>query len=383
MYYIANARMPSERAHGIQIAKMCEAFVEAGIDLTLVTPQRAGSADSLKEFYGLRPTVSVRRLPVIDLYHNGKMGYRIASVSFALSALIFLLWKRILRERSFAYTIDMDQFSFLPLSLSGVPYFFESHGIKKPRTLTRFFVHRARGIIVINEYIRKRFLDSFRIEESKIIARPNGIDTDALGAVSSRPVARRNLSISPNAHVVVYVGKFYAWKGLDILAEAARQLGRETIVYAVGGDIAEFRRITGISDVPENLVCAGERPYREIVEWLGAADVLLLLGTAANDYSFRQTSPMKLFEYLVSHRPIVASETPAIAELVSTSEVYYYEPDNPNDLVRALKEAMFDGESAQKERMSRALQLGLRHTWRNRAAGILAFIESRGVMIRQ
>lgn len=40
LLYIANYRMPTERTHGLQVAKMCEAFAAEGIDVTLLVPRR-------------------------------------------------------------------------------------------------------------------------------------------------------------------------------------------------------------------------------------------------------------------------------------------------------------------------------------------------------
>ena len=40
LYYIANARIPTEKAHGVQIMKMCEAFVDAGHEVKLIVPKR-------------------------------------------------------------------------------------------------------------------------------------------------------------------------------------------------------------------------------------------------------------------------------------------------------------------------------------------------------
>ena len=40
LLYIANLRLPTEKAYGIQIVKMCEAFGLQGIDVTLLHPLR-------------------------------------------------------------------------------------------------------------------------------------------------------------------------------------------------------------------------------------------------------------------------------------------------------------------------------------------------------
>ena len=43
--YIADTRMPTEMAHGLQIMKMCEAFVESGVELELIIPLRFHISD--------------------------------------------------------------------------------------------------------------------------------------------------------------------------------------------------------------------------------------------------------------------------------------------------------------------------------------------------
>ena len=40
IFYLANARIPTEKAHGIQIMKMCEALAEQSCELELVIPRR-------------------------------------------------------------------------------------------------------------------------------------------------------------------------------------------------------------------------------------------------------------------------------------------------------------------------------------------------------
>src|SRR3990167_11234410 len=103
IYYVANARMPSEKAHGIRLAKMCEAFLLSGADLELVLPRRRGSNDDLKRFYGLKVDIPVKRLPVLNL------GFIISSLSFMFAYIVYLRG----RKGAILYTIDMDNFSFI------------------------------------------------------------------------------------------------------------------------------------------------------------------------------------------------------------------------------------------------------------------------------
>src|SRR3989344_8967538 len=111
IYYIANARMPTEKGHGIQIAKMCEAFIEKGADLTLVVPRRATDPRSVREYYGLRVEVPLIRLPAIDRYTGGHIGYLVYSLSFILSYALFVWQRKKAGEEFILYTVDTDAYS--------------------------------------------------------------------------------------------------------------------------------------------------------------------------------------------------------------------------------------------------------------------------------
>ena len=48
--YVANARIPTEKAHGGQIMKMCESFADSGLEVDLVLPPRCN-----RQFQGVSP----------------------------------------------------------------------------------------------------------------------------------------------------------------------------------------------------------------------------------------------------------------------------------------------------------------------------------------
>jgi glycosyltransferase involved in cell wall biosynthesis len=109
--------------------------------------------------------------------------------------------------------------------------------------------------------------------------------------------------------------------------------------------------------------------------YISAADALVVLGTIRDPQSYWYTSPMKLFEYLLSERPIVASSTPAIREIVTESEVFLYEPDTAASLVSEVRSALVDHTGA---RTSAAHTLGLTYSWGARAKRITGFLEDTG-----
>jgi glycosyltransferase involved in cell wall biosynthesis len=170
----------------------------------------------------------------------------------------------------------------------------------------------------------------------------------------------------------MYVGRIYPWKGLEIMAAAARRLPN-ILFYIVGGTADQMRAIGFAGGQPENLVFAGERPFAEMPRWMRAAHMLIVTGTAENSYSFLHTSPMKIFEYMAAERPILAARTPAIQEIFTDDGqgVVFYEPDNIDDFVRsvAVLAARPDSHVAHQETYA--------YEWAYRAERALRFIGER------
>lgn len=367
IYYVANARMPNEKAHGIQIAKMCEAFVEAGADLTLMIPDR-GEAESLRDYYKLRAEVPMVRLPVLDLQFLGPVGYRLTALQFVCLSFLHVWIKCLAGEHFVVYTVDMDAFSFAPLTFLPCPVFAEMHNVKRSNVLTRRFFRRA-GIIATNELIANELMRTFSIPPERLCIEPNGVDEAALGNGLSQQEARAKLGLPLDEPFALYVGRFYAWKGLDILAEAAAL--SPLPIRLVGGTREEYERVTRKSG--ETLLFAGAKPVSKIPTWLAAADVLLVLGTAHNADSYRHTAPMKIFEYLAACRVVVASRTPAMENVLQRNMVFWYEPDDARSFARAIREAYASPEAPRKVQSGHAF--ATMHTWQRRAERILTFMK--------
>ncbi len=342
IYFVANGRMPSTKAYGIHIAKMCEAFIEAGHELKLVVPAR--TQGSIQEMYGLRVEVPMVRVHSLVFEHYERVGFFLMGASFALMSLWYLWRKKLKGEAFVIYTVDMDTFSHTLLPLVG-PVVAEFHSPKRSNILSGFFFKRAK-IVATNRLIAQELAKTFNLKQIPI--EPNGVDESFFDLPST--TGRR----------AVYVGRFYAWKGLEVLPKAAK-LMPDVEVKVVGGSREEFEKVFGDAG---DLQFA-EVSYAKVVNELAAADVLLLIGTGKNEDSNRYTAPMKVFEYLATGKPIVASRTEALLSLVPESLVQYCEPDDAEALAGAVQAALaYTG--GREARIAFARE----HTWRARMARI-------------
>lgn len=348
LYYVVNARMPSDKAYAIQIGYMQKAF-STHAKVSLLAPSGFG---------------------VPDWYASGRAGFFLSSLFFMIVTAGYLLFKRLSGERFVVYMPDMDTFSGTLLPYVA-PTFAEMHSPKKQSLLMKLFFSRVRGVVATTAQTKESLVKTFGVPEQKFLIEPNGVDEKLFTNTVSKTEARQKLGL-PDEPFALYVGRFYAWKGLGILADAA--VDSQLPIQLVGGTEDEFTLASGKSG--KGLRFAGMRGAGEVPLWLAAADVLLVLGTAKNENSYRYTSPMKIFEYLAAERPVVASRTPAVSGILDAHAAFWYEPDNATSLARAISEAHTSPQTLGKIQAGRAL--ATQHTWSKRAERILAFISATG-----
>jgi glycosyltransferase involved in cell wall biosynthesis len=118
---------------------------------------------------------------------------------------------------------------------------------------------------------------------------------------------RAELGLDPKAPVILYTGTFEAYQGLDLLFDAARRVvdRRPDARFVLAGgrpaQIAAARAQAAHFGVTSCVVFAGQRPAEEIPLFLDAADVLV------SPRSTGTNTPLKIYQYLRSGRPIVAT----------------------------------------------------------------------------
>ncbi len=367
IFYVANVNLFSGKANAIQLAKMCEALIGQGIDLTLVIPKRLKTQKSVREFYGLSRDISLVRLPFFGFFLQSSIGFNVAAFSFMITSFLFLVWKKVTGEDFLIYTIDLDQFSyaFLPLI---APTVLEVHGSKKKNVFLQFFFARLSGFFAVSEHVRQSIINTFSFQGPSLTL-PNGIDLEVFGPERNRAVIETPALERP---IFLYSGRAYAWKGIKTIVEALDRNKNLKAVF-VGGSKEELESVLHTS-VPETLISVGRRPFTEIPSWLAWADVFLVGGTAKDRYSFFETSPMKLFEYLAYGKPIVAVDSPAIREIVNENEVTFFKPDDPADLARAMR-FVKEHYSELLKRSEMLKEKAKQYSWKKRVEKVINFMK--------
>ncbi len=359
--YVTNVRMPTEKAHGIQIAKACEAFARAGHSVELIVPNRRNPIrESAFAYYRVEENFKIRNIFALDFVGWGRLGFLIETFSFALSA-VFIV------DRS-ELVYGRDETVLAVLAFFGARNIvWESHdGVWNNRVA--YVTKRARAVVVVTPGA-KDFYVTKGISSTKLLAVSNGVDVAAFSHSESKEVARKRLGLSQDTKIALYIGRLDGWKGADTLLEAAKLLTSDIRVAVVGGEPAQ---VTRLKDEYPQVFFLGYRPYREIADNQAVADVLIVPNTAKNETSMRFTSPLKLLAHLASHRPIVASDVPTLRDIAGDA-AFYVAPDDPHALARGIEQVLSDGVLS-AHLVAEAEKIVSRYDWSVRAAHILSFI---------
>ena len=208
-----------------------------------------------------------------------------------------------------------------------------------------------------------------------MIHKPNAVDPEKFNIDSTKEVARNLLGLPQDQKIILYAGHLFSWKGVDTLLAAHEFLKENEHIYFIGGsedDIISFRAKLSQSGA-KNVSVVGNKLHSEVPLWYKSADVLVLPNTAKEEASKNETSPVKLFEYMASGVPIVASDLPSIRNVVNESMVWFFKPDDAGSLAATIHDALEYKEESQNK-SSVAKNDVKQYTWNSRIGDISHFI---------
>jgi glycosyltransferase involved in cell wall biosynthesis len=216
--------------------------------------------------------------------------------------------------------------------------------------IERLMIRRSRVVIVICPSLEEtvRAIDP-RAEVVLIENAPGSAEAPATPAQAA--ALRTALGYDPSAPVVLYTGTFEAYQGLDLLFRAMARVSRrrpDARLLLAGGNpeqVDKARTEARAAGIEAVTTLAGERPASEIPVYLLAASVLV------SPRSRGTNTPLKIYQYLRSGKPIVATRLLTHTQVLS---------DDTALLAGASPEEFADGILAALDDPARAAAIGRR-----------------------
>ncbi len=377
--YIENVRLPTEKAHGYQIMKTCEALALSGAEVRLYYADRTNAFHGAEPFthYDVEPRFSVTALPVFDVLHR-------APPFLYGPAYWFLRWsflRSVVRNAAaFAeadawYTRDPAVVDTLRTLPEQRPILLELHEDPRANVVRwRRVAPKVAGFVVISTAL-KDLLMKEGIAEERILVAPDAYDPEEFTGLPNRETARTALGVDQNVFLIVYTGHLFPWKGIDALAPSFGDIPDECELVIVGGNPDDIARIKKLLPTETTRVrFTGHVPRAEAHRWLAAADAALLPTSAKYEIGRLYTSPLKLFEYLAAGLPVIASDVPSSHEILDETIAIFFTPDDGGAFLRAMSALRDRSEDLRSVMRIHARERAQRYTWQERGKGIAAFV---------
>ena len=179
--------------------------------------------------------------------------------------------------------------------------------------LTGKVVRRAHRLLMVSEDLGRLAVQNYGADASRVSVIPNGCDS-ATFHLGDRAAARHSLGVSPDAEVILYVGRLVPEKGLRELLEAMQLLAAKRphmqLAMIGSGPMQDELRSQTAGDSRVRLT--GALSPEAVAQWMVAANVIALP-------SYSEGHPNVLVEALACGRPVVATAVGGIPEVVDAA----------------------------------------------------------------
>ncbi|NNF07793.1 MAG: glycosyltransferase family 4 protein, partial [Candidatus Eisenbacteria bacterium] len=215
------------------------------------------------------------------------------------------------------------------------------------RKMERVVFEKASRLVLISKALEPT-IEELGGSPDRMVVSPNGVDVTRFDPQGNFDKERNELGFGSGDVVCGFVGTFHKWHGVLFLAEQITDLCRANpnlrFLFVGDGDFKPEIEQMLASEVKEGRVAfTGLVSPGRISKLLGACDVLLSPHLPFEDGTEFFGSPTKLFEYLASGRPVVASRLGQIGDVVDHEETgILIEPGNAAALRAAIQKLASD-----------------------------------------
>ena len=371
--------IPSKFAHSFNVMKMAQGFYKLGNNVKLVVPLSLPllitkiKIKDVHSFYGIDTGIKIKYIPVFSLkalkQSNDFVDFDCSAAKYCKRHNVDLAYCRSYRIPY--YCVKM-----------GVPTIIETHTTNYEHSdLQKIYEvsnePNFKVLVTISEAIKKEHIRR-GIPEEKVLVLEDGIDLDRFRISDDRHFWRKKLGLPINMNMVVYCGHLYEEKGIEHILLTAKVLSKENILFVlVGGfskDINKWKEYCK-KELISNVFFVGFVNNYEVPKYLKAADALIMPYNTKVNFEVMDvntTSPMKLFEYMASNRPIISTNIPAISKVIEHNKSgMLAEPNNINKLSEYVLELIKNKEKSERVSMN-ALNEVKKYTWNERCKKIIS-----------
>jgi glycosyltransferase involved in cell wall biosynthesis len=326
---VTNDLKGDQRVHRVAMSLM-----ELGYEVTLLGRLRKSSDRNLE-----RPYKTHRmRLP----FERGKLFY--------LSYAVWAFWWLLFRKADIFLANDLDTLlpNFLVAKLRGKKLVYDSHEywteipelLERPGTrriwlwLEKRLFPRVDAAYTVSASIAQRYSETYGLEVKTVRNLPQRSKEEQM------PWEQRGKQL-------IYQGALNIGRGIEAMIAAMEHLeGYQLWIAGTGTEDVRLQELAQRAAFPERIKFLGQLAPAELRKFTAQAKLGMSLEEDLGQ-SYRFALPNKLFDYIQSHTPVLVSDLPEMAKIVSKHGVGKVLPNDHREARQIADEILSICEDAQ------------------------------------
>jgi glycosyltransferase involved in cell wall biosynthesis len=222
-------------------------------------------------------------------------------------------WKWLFK---FSYVIESNGLAPVELKMNSAPGWW----IKIVKWM-EWFCFRMPGLIVTSSHqLRDVMCDSYNLNPNKFLVVSNGANPDIFKPLDLKS-CREKLQMDLNGIYLIFIGSLRKWHGLDQIILAMVQLKERfpdmyLLLVGDGEERCKVERLISKNQLEGRVLMVGEKPFREIPDYINASDICL--GSFIEKPGI---SPLKVFEYMACAKPLICNSVGGLDALFNRHKV--------------------------------------------------------------
>lgn len=379
MEILYHHRTQGQGAEGIHIRGIIKAFEDLGHHVRVVSPFRATPKKTLEFKRSRLWKILSEQAPqvifeIIEITYNIYCYFALRSAIHAIHpdfiydryALFNVAPLLIARRYNIKLVLEINDATIIqrsrPLFLKRLARWFE-----------RKIYCNAQVLLTVSEHFKELIVSTYGISPSKIYVIPNAIDP-ARFHISDYHNFRTELGLN-NKTVIGVIGAFVSWHGLDFLITSVQNLlkKREDLKILLVGDGPVRPQIDTLVKrlgLQEYIEFTRFVPPHNVPKYISCMDICLM--PDSNEHG----SPIKIFEYMATAKPVVAPRYGPIEEIIQHNKTgILFTPREKIGLSNAIQSLLDDSELRHKLGTAARNYVFSHHTWTINAQRILSILQ--------
>ena len=422
IFIVSFGNIPSQWAHSINTVKHAQGFYELGHRVKICTVKRLYEAlfkvkiKNVNKFYGISPKIKIKtftdnsifyfRELIPHIFNNldirnkkndevrSKEGLSKKKAIFNLNYLYerikncfylnFLDPEKKISKYCVRSNIDFcytRAYRVIYYNIQNkIPSVLETHEahIWKPNLQLILKLRNSKyfkGIVTISDILKDGWIEAGMPEE-KILVLEDAVDLSRYDSIRrTKANLRELLGLPKNKVIIMYTGRLNKGRGIETIIDAASILGDKNLYFLIIGgnpeEIKYWRKYKLKKKNQFNLKFLGFIQNSKIPFYHKAADILVA-PYSSKCSTVEWMSPIKIFEYMASKVPIIASDVKRVMGICNNGECLFFKENDSLNLAETIGK-LVNSDDLRDNLVEKAYKTAKNYTYRKRCHKILDF----------